>query len=215
MRRRAFRRQLRELPKTKTLPPRRARAALFANDTGRTRNLRATPDGTSGRRRYSGRRRPRVATRNRRGILRRRHRGCETPVLSHSLPLRRVGAGRAMHSCVYECTCTFVKPCVVRFGDMVRPWLKRAGVSADGCVFVREREREREREGGEGWNPPSTPPGLFVLLLVRGLSRPSKSISTPAPTSGSRIILKRFSGSHFGDSRGCPNPHCWFNPLSS
>lgn len=66
------------------------------------------------------------------------------------------------------------------------------------CVCTEERSR---------WNPPSLYPiprpirSPFVLLLVRGLSRPSKSISTPAPTSSSRIILKCFSDSHFGDSQ--------------
>jgi len=80
-----------------------------------------------------------------------------------------------VHAMCFDCVCTFV-------------WIR---------IRVCMEEKERERE----WNPPSTPhptpSGPFVLLLVRGLSRPSKSISTPATNSSSSYYPQMFLDKSF------------------
>jgi len=135
------------------------------------------------------------------------------------LTLSGVGVGCAVHpySCTRVCASARARTCVcachihVAYPDRDRQVCLCVYVCANGYVFVRKRE-VGEIHLLSIYLPPISHPirSPFVLLLVRGLSRPSKSISTPALISSSRI-LKCFSDSHFGNSQ-CLSP--FLNPLS-
>lgn len=120
-----------------------------------------------------------------------------------------------MHSCM--CVCTYVCMCVrmcmfvcsvyymfSRTRNVVRPWLEHARVGADGYVFVRER-------GVEGWKPPSISPLPRPVRAAAARAWAFAAIEVdihPRPDQWLSYYPQTFLGrSHFGDSRGSPDPH--------
>lgn len=76
-------------------------------------------------------------------------------------------------------------------------WFKHVCVSADEYVFVRKREVESTLL------PPPPHPSRSCCCSCVGFRGHRSRYPPPASrASDSRIILKRFTGSHFGDSRG-------------
>lgn len=172
-----------------TLSPRTPRTdpawSAYTDSTRRVRDRKRPPMGRSGWRRYSGWRQPRVAVRNRRGVLRRRHRGYEPPFPPW---------GRAMHSYVYVCVCVYVYALAyTQCASIV--FVHSCGY---GYVFVWKRKRERENEIHLLPHIPPLPARSCCCSCV-GFRGHRSRYPPPPRTVAPRIILKCFSTSRFGE----------------